>query len=81
MYKLLPAIWPTHFPDLDNQAHQSYDFFNQCHPSRRARMFHHKRYDGLILQFIGDRDTHRARRDLGHLVEAVITLAGVTPST
>lgn len=37
--------------------------------------------DGLTLQFISDRDTHRARRDLDHLIAAVITLAGITPST
>jgi hypothetical protein len=37
--------------------------------------------DGLILQFISDRDTHRARRDLDHLIEAVITLFEITPST
>ncbi|MGH2515857.1 MAG: TetR/AcrR family transcriptional regulator, partial [Ktedonobacterales bacterium] len=33
--------------------------------------------DGLILQFISDRDTARARRDLGLLIEAVGALAGV----
>jgi hypothetical protein len=37
--------------------------------------------DGLTLQFISDHDTHRARRDLDHLIAAVITLAGITPST
>jgi len=31
--------------------------------------------DGLILQFISDRDTTRARRDLDHLIVAVIALA------
>jgi AcrR family transcriptional regulator len=31
--------------------------------------------DGLILQFISDRDTVRARHDLSHLIDAVITLA------
>jgi AcrR family transcriptional regulator len=31
--------------------------------------------DGLILQFISDRDTSRARRDLRHLIAAVIALA------
>src|SRR6266853_3762034 len=31
--------------------------------------------DGLILQFISDRDTARARRDLDHLIAAVIALA------
>lgn len=30
--------------------------------------------DGLILQFISDRDTARARRDLDHLTEAVLAL-------
>jgi AcrR family transcriptional regulator len=34
--------------------------------------------DGLMLQFISDRDTNRARRDLDHLITAVITLSGVT---
>jgi len=31
--------------------------------------------DGLILQFISDRDSVRARRDLDHLIAAVIALA------
>jgi AcrR family transcriptional regulator len=31
--------------------------------------------DGLILQFISDRDIARARRDLDHLIRAVIALA------
>jgi AcrR family transcriptional regulator len=31
--------------------------------------------DGLLLQFISDRDTNRARRHLDHLIKAVITLA------
>jgi AcrR family transcriptional regulator len=31
--------------------------------------------DGLILQFISDRDPARARRDLEHLITAVIALA------
>ena len=31
--------------------------------------------DGLILQFISDRDTGRAQRDLKHLIRAVIALA------
>ena len=31
--------------------------------------------DGLILQFISDRDPERARHDLRHLIDAVITLA------
>lgn len=31
--------------------------------------------DGLLLQFISDRDTDRARRHLDHLIKAVITLA------
>lgn len=31
--------------------------------------------DGLILQFISDRDTGRARRDLVHLISATIALA------
>lgn len=31
--------------------------------------------DGIILQFISDRDTKRARRDLDHLIHAVIVLA------
>jgi hypothetical protein len=30
--------------------------------------------DGQILQFISDRDTARARRDLNHLIEAVLAL-------
>jgi AcrR family transcriptional regulator len=33
--------------------------------------------DGLILQFISDRDPVRARYDLDHLIAAVITLANV----
>jgi TetR/AcrR family transcriptional regulator, regulator of biofilm formation and stress response len=37
--------------------------------------------DGLTLQFISNRDKHRARRDLDHLIEAVIALSGITPST
>ena len=37
--------------------------------------------DGLILQFISDRDTARARRDLSHLINAVIALAEGVPST
>ncbi len=36
--------------------------------------------DGLILQFISDRDTLRARRDLHHLIDAVIALAEGTSS-
>jgi AcrR family transcriptional regulator len=32
--------------------------------------------DGLILQFISDRDIERARRDLNHVIDAVIALAG-----
>ncbi len=35
--------------------------------------------DGLILQFISDRDADRARRDLHQLIRAVIALAGPTP--
>lgn len=31
--------------------------------------------DGIILQFISDRDIQRARRDLDHLIQAVIVLA------
>lgn len=31
--------------------------------------------DGLLLQFISDRDTNRARRHLDHLIKAVLTLA------
>ena len=31
--------------------------------------------DGLLLQFISDRDTNRARRHLDHLIKAVIILA------
>jgi AcrR family transcriptional regulator len=31
--------------------------------------------DGLLLQFISDHDTNRARRHLDHLIKAVITLA------
>ena len=37
--------------------------------------------DGLILQFISDRDTVRAHRDLDHLISAVIALAQEQPST
>jgi AcrR family transcriptional regulator len=37
--------------------------------------------DGLILQFISDRDTARARRDLDHLLAAVIALAEGTSSS
>ncbi len=37
--------------------------------------------DGLILQFISDRDTARARRDLDHLLAAIIALAEGTPSS
>jgi AcrR family transcriptional regulator len=37
--------------------------------------------DGLILQFISDRDTARARRDLDHLLAATIALAEGTPSS
>jgi hypothetical protein len=37
--------------------------------------------DGLTLQFISNRNTHRARRDLDHLIEAMITLSGITPAT
>ena len=37
--------------------------------------------DGLMLQFISDRDTQRAQRDLDHLIAAVITLAKGTSST
>ena len=37
--------------------------------------------DGLMLQFISDRDTQRAQRDLDHLIAAVITLAAGTSST
>jgi AcrR family transcriptional regulator len=33
--------------------------------------------DGLILQFISDRDTVRAQHDLDHLIRAVIALAGM----
>jgi AcrR family transcriptional regulator len=35
--------------------------------------------DGLILQFISDRDGARARRDLQHLIDAVIALAEGLP--
>jgi hypothetical protein len=31
--------------------------------------------DGLILQFLSDRDSMRARRDLGNLIGAVTALA------
>jgi AcrR family transcriptional regulator len=37
--------------------------------------------DGLILQFISDRDTARARRDLDHLLAAIIALVEGTPSS
>ena len=37
--------------------------------------------DGLMLQFISDRDTQRAQRDLDHLIAAVITLAEGASST
>jgi AcrR family transcriptional regulator len=37
--------------------------------------------DGLILQFISDRDPERARHDLSHLIHAVITLAERVSST
>ncbi|HZS75750.1 MAG TPA: TetR/AcrR family transcriptional regulator [Ktedonobacteraceae bacterium] len=37
--------------------------------------------DGLILQFISDRNTERARRDLGHLITAVIALVEGRSST
>lgn len=37
--------------------------------------------DGLILQFISDRDTQRARCDLDHLIAAAITLTGVPSAT
>jgi AcrR family transcriptional regulator len=37
--------------------------------------------DGLMLQFMSDRDTHRAQRDLDHLIASVITLAEGTSST
>jgi AcrR family transcriptional regulator len=36
--------------------------------------------DGIILQFISDRDRERARRDLDHLIAAIIGLAEGTPS-
>ena len=36
--------------------------------------------DGLILQFISDRDTARARRDLNHLIEAVLALTQAHPA-
>jgi len=36
--------------------------------------------DGLILQYISDRDTARARRDLTNLINAVIALAEGAPS-
>ncbi len=36
--------------------------------------------DGLILQFLSDRDTARARRDLACLIAAVIALAEGAPS-
>jgi len=37
--------------------------------------------DGLMLQFMSDRDTYRAQRDLDHLIASVITLAEGTSST
>jgi AcrR family transcriptional regulator len=37
--------------------------------------------DGLILQFISDHDTVRARRDLDHLIAAVIGLAEGKPAS
>ncbi len=37
--------------------------------------------DGIILQFISDRNVERSRRDLNHLISAVIALAeGTAPS-